>query len=145
MKNQGGGATDPPDRNKSPGARSRFAPWSFKGELSSSRKRRRRLEQRFRKLPVPIRPAITKNQAKRHSDGRQTPNPSPRTPVHLYAYAAQSRPAFFWLTEILRTTGLKHRLSLDAPQSSLGAFHRPWRSLYLATSRGNRSVHGPRT
>src|SRR5205814_7848339 len=58
------------------------------------------VEQRFRKLPVPIRPALTKNQAKRRIDGRQAPKPSPRTPVHLLAYAARRR-GFFWLSAVI--------------------------------------------
>jgi len=53
------------------------------------------VDQRFRKLPRSIQPAITKNQSKRRIDGRQAPNPSPRTPVHLYAYSARSRRGFF--------------------------------------------------
>jgi len=60
------------------------------------------VEQRFRKLPRSIQPAITKNQSKRRIDGRQAPNPSPRTPVHLYAYAALSRRGFFWLYGLIR-------------------------------------------
>jgi hypothetical protein len=59
------------------------------------------VEQRFRKLPRSIQPTITKNQAKRRIDGRQAPNPSPRTPVHVYAYVARSRRGFFWLNEII--------------------------------------------
>jgi len=60
------------------------------------------VEQRFRKLPRSIQPAITKNQAKRRIDGRQAPNPSPRTPVHLYAYAARTHRGFFWLDGLIR-------------------------------------------
>jgi len=59
------------------------------------------VEQRFRKLPRSIQPAITKNDAKRRIDGRQALYPSPRTPVHLYAYSARSRRGFFWVTELL--------------------------------------------
>jgi len=59
------------------------------------------VEQRFRKLPRSIQPAITKNQAKRRIDGRQAPNPSPRTPVPLYAYAVRSHRGFFWLAELV--------------------------------------------
>jgi len=59
------------------------------------------VEQRFRKLPRSIQPAITKNQTKRRIDGRQAPNPSPRTPIHIYAYAARSGRGFFWLSHLL--------------------------------------------
>src|SRR5207247_7566827 len=59
------------------------------------------VEQRFRKLPRSIQPAITMNQAKRRIDGRQAPNPSPRTPVPVYAYAARSHRGFFWLAELV--------------------------------------------
>jgi len=45
------------------------------------------------------------NQAKRRVDGRQTPNPSPRTPVHLYAYLARSRLGFFWLSQLAAKHG----------------------------------------
>jgi hypothetical protein len=75
------------------------------------------VEQRFRKLPRSIQPAITKNQAKRRIDGRQAPNPSPRTPVHLYAYAARSGRGFFWLTDIVRATRGSYR---EASTASLG-------------------------
>src|SRR2546425_10907855 len=67
------------------------------------------VEQRFRKLPVPVRPAITKNQAKRRIDGRQAPNPSPRTPIPLYAHVARSRRGFFWLDEIVRASRGSYR------------------------------------
>src|SRR5439155_6741636 len=64
------------------------------------------VEQRFRKLPRSIQPAITKNQTKRRIDGRQAPIPSPRTPVPLYAYAARSRREFFWLSQLAAKHGV---------------------------------------
>jgi hypothetical protein len=58
-------------------------------------------EQRFRKLPRSIQQATRKNQTKVGEDGRQAPIPSPRTPLHVYAYVARSRRGFFWLSEII--------------------------------------------
>jgi len=58
---------------------------SCSSEMRRYERKRRRpsstVEQWFCNFPRPIQTELTKNQAKRRDDGRQAPNPSPRTPT----------------------------------------------------------------